>query len=678
LERPKEKVVRIFCTNPDMKPSQVQSTAILHDIRQRKPWEDIKKTAKSFGDKISNQKQKVKSETKPFGHNFEAVAAYKEYCDKKDPFYIYKINDKRGNPDKPSFVFKSSKLGAKFAQDMVEEGHILHEEFCCFDGKVNRCKGLVTVTASVYHPILRKQLVLASMECESESTETVTQFWSLFNEMLRKTTGQAEFMFSPRGWCSDMAGSNLQGIQKVFGEEALQKVKGCEFHFKDCRNRHARKLHTQESKDRFKKLCDALLAAATPSAYNCAKENLTIFIDEASEEREHLAAWVKWWDDRRGFIFPAFAPWNGAPRMNQAEVVHASWAHKDRENMTLLDAAECHVRDSVLLETEYESIKNGDGRVGTGPSVMHRRAQQTAIQMRRATTLGEELLREDITISDSEPRHQGREVNPHSTHRADKSKENKYAGTSRFRSTRSTHFQSRIQYAKQDKDIIKVAKILSRSRLSAVFEIASSRCQKVHKVEISKTPECTCDDYQKFNGKELCKHIIWIYVYVLQVDEISPLIQQITLSEDALTEILKDSFTVPKNHILDRSKSSSFGSRLQRIKSILTADRRNNQQLSWYLTHKEQKPGKNPHCKASKCKKEILPGDLCVCVIGLEVPYEQDFAIQSNFYFCPHQECIQQVPPWSNLTIPDQISIKEDVSDAEVAGSLRKGLRLSF
>ena len=71
-QRPKEKVEKLFRENPELKPSQVQSTAILHDIRQRKPSEDVKKTAKSFEDKkwISNQKQKVKMETQPYGHNF--------------------------------------------------------------------------------------------------------------------------------------------------------------------------------------------------------------------------------------------------------------------------------------------------------------------------------------------------------------------------------------------------------------------------------------------------------------------------------------------------------------------------------------------------------------------------------------------------------------------------------
>ena len=144
---------------------------VLHLVQEDKKW-------------IANQKQKIKSETQPYGHNFEAVATYKQYCDKRDPYYIYKMNDKHGNLDRPSFIFKSSKLGVKFALNMTEdEDHFLSKEFCCFDGKVNRCKRLVTLTASVCHPILRKQVILESMESESESTETVALFWSLFNEI---------------------------------------------------------------------------------------------------------------------------------------------------------------------------------------------------------------------------------------------------------------------------------------------------------------------------------------------------------------------------------------------------------------------------------------------------------------------------------------------------------------
>lgn len=70
---------------------------------------------------ISNRKQEVTKETEPYGHNFEAVAHFKQYCDEKDPFYVYKINDTRGNPDRPSFVFKTSTLKAKIAINMDKD-----------------------------------------------------------------------------------------------------------------------------------------------------------------------------------------------------------------------------------------------------------------------------------------------------------------------------------------------------------------------------------------------------------------------------------------------------------------------------------------------------------------------------------------------------------------------------
>ena len=67
------------------------------------------------------------------------------------------LNDRRGNPDKPSFAFKTSKFKAKFALSMDRtEDQILSQEFCFFDGKVNRSKGLVSLTASVNHFLIKK------------------------------------------------------------------------------------------------------------------------------------------------------------------------------------------------------------------------------------------------------------------------------------------------------------------------------------------------------------------------------------------------------------------------------------------------------------------------------------------------------------------------------------------
>ena len=107
----------------------------------------------------------------------------------KDPLYIYKINDNTGNPDRTSFVFKLSTLKAKIAINMDrDKKHFLAQEFCFFDGKHKRAKGYVTLTASVYHPLLRRQIPLAAVESVSENTENVTLFWELFNEVIEKVS----------------------------------------------------------------------------------------------------------------------------------------------------------------------------------------------------------------------------------------------------------------------------------------------------------------------------------------------------------------------------------------------------------------------------------------------------------------------------------------------------------
>ena len=160
--------------------------------------------------------------------------------------------------------------------------------------------------------------------------------------------------------------------------------------------------------------------------------------------------------------------------------------------------------------------------------------------------------------------------------------------------------------------------------------------------------------------------------------EESPIINQITPSEDSVRQILTESLPIASSSVDNIPPSNDFRSKMERVKSILSKDKRKDQQLMWYLLHKERKQGKNPHYKALRCKKEVLPGNLCVFEKGLEVPYQQAFAVQSNFYFCPQLECVQQIPPWSNLAIPDKVSIKGDVSDAEFASALRDGLPLSF
>lgn len=59
-------------------------------------------------------------------------------------------------------------MKADMALKMDRNGdHFLSKEFCYFDGKRKRCKDFITLTASVFHPLLRKQAPLATMEAVS-------------------------------------------------------------------------------------------------------------------------------------------------------------------------------------------------------------------------------------------------------------------------------------------------------------------------------------------------------------------------------------------------------------------------------------------------------------------------------------------------------------------------------
>lgn len=78
--------------------------------------------------------------------------------------------------------------------------------------------------------------------------------------------------------------------------------------------------------------------------------------------------------------------------MNQAEVTHAGWAHKDPSNLSLLDAAHTDTRDSVLLAVELKSIQQGTSKGGTGPSYEERKTKLHRRELGRAAQLGEEMM----------------------------------------------------------------------------------------------------------------------------------------------------------------------------------------------------------------------------------------------------------------------------------------------
>ncbi len=246
VELNEESLKRKFKTNSKTTPKQAADDIIVEALaNEDMSWEDVQDVADSVIDdeKVKYCKKKTERESHPHGHSFEAVGQLRSRLIKKDPFLIYKINSCNLNGD-PSYVFKMSKIQAKLAVAMDQDhADFLCDEYCYFDGTFKRCPGFVTLGAHVYVEILRKVVKIATMECETESTETMVIFWNLVNEVLEAFTGEKGYKFNPKGWAVDEHAGNWASIRTVYGESAVnEKTVSCEFHFKQSVVRHAKHL----------------------------------------------------------------------------------------------------------------------------------------------------------------------------------------------------------------------------------------------------------------------------------------------------------------------------------------------------------------------------------------------------------------------------------------------------
>ena len=89
---------------------------------------------------------------------------------------------------------------------------------------------MTVLTLSVYHPLLRKQIPLATMDCESENKESAEFFWKIWIEALQEFNG--EIKFNPIGITLDKKSCNWNAIKRYFGDEFIKRYLSCEFHFK--------------------------------------------------------------------------------------------------------------------------------------------------------------------------------------------------------------------------------------------------------------------------------------------------------------------------------------------------------------------------------------------------------------------------------------------------------------
>ena len=142
---------------------------------------------------------------------------------------IYKVNDASFN-DEQDIVFKTSRRMLNLALSMDQNATTkspLQEEIAYFDAMHSRCKNWKTLTLWVYHPVSRKLMCLATMETKSESSTTCALFWKIWNKALAEVKGEANYSFNPKGFMTDEAGANANGILEVYGPDAIRKSYTC-------------------------------------------------------------------------------------------------------------------------------------------------------------------------------------------------------------------------------------------------------------------------------------------------------------------------------------------------------------------------------------------------------------------------------------------------------------------
>lgn len=249
----------------------------------------------------------------------------------------------------------------------------------------------------------------------------------------------------------------------------------------------------------------------------------------------------------------------------------------------------------------------------------------------------------------------------------------------RYRPLRSKGFLDRLKRAKEQKESIKVKIVDSTlSSLGRTYTVVSGSgtYSSVYRIILGKSPSCNCADFNKNDGKELCKHIIWIYLYICKIPENSSLLQQIHLTQNEVSTVLGNSPTIIPEELKFRYNTNQSRTRREIVQDLLDKDSRNKNSQDWTLSLKKKKKGMTPRCRA--CRKEHKEGDLTVSVKGLYVPYEQTFVTETMFYFCPNVDCVKKIPAWTNLRPPTNITAENTIDEAVLNKFKQDGLPVFY
>ena len=176
-------------TSSNLKPCFAKRNILSSHVQEGADMNVIEdKTSKLLNRTVLN---KIKKDSK--NTDFSKLLELKDKYQKNDKFFIFRMNDRRIN-NNPTYVFKTSMTALQIACEMnINSDHFMNQQYAHFDGNEKRISKMTVLTLSVYHPLLRKQIPLATMDCESENKESAELFWKMWIEALKEFNGEIKF-----------------------------------------------------------------------------------------------------------------------------------------------------------------------------------------------------------------------------------------------------------------------------------------------------------------------------------------------------------------------------------------------------------------------------------------------------------------------------------------------------
>ena len=218
------------------------------------------------------------------------------------------------------------------------------------------------------------------MEVKAEDTANCAEFWNVFNEMLREIQKDENYYFNPKGFITDEAGANHNGIAAIYGEEGSNKSSTCQFHFKNQLELMLTRFPPTllEQRNEFEMLMIQLLTVPILAEYHEIVSRIKIICALVPA----IDGQVKWWLAHRYNLFPLFRGYC-LTSLNMAKIGHSTL--KKKKPLSLVDAAWEDVCTSIMQEQEQSAFLEGCARSsGRGPT---------------ATKLGEHAKRDQMARS---------------------------------------------------------------------------------------------------------------------------------------------------------------------------------------------------------------------------------------------------------------------------------------